>query len=651
MHISRSIFPPRPPVACAPPKMRGLVAAALGLVLTLSLAAVPSYAETVPPPPQSATVDVPPPSEDAAAPTGPRDDVAVEAQASPGAYMGHGAAATMATGGGQNASRSDTRSSARMLSASPSGVQGLDVSGWQADVLTRSKSQVDWQHQWNLGSRFMYAKATEGNNFADASRLSHLAGAKSMGMLHGAYHFALPSQSTAKSQADFFVNNGGAWTADGSTLPPLLDMENNPYTDPTKWNYQGNTCYNMSPAALVSWVRDFSNQVLSRTGRLPVIYTNYYWWKECMADSSEFVNQALHIAAYGAVSPWMPGGWEKYSFWQYSSTGPFAGDSNVWNGTLAELQTFAKTPSFGSFQPVSGAVVQRTSGADRFGTSAAISREHFASGVSVAYIANGQSFPDALSGASAAGTRHGPVLLANSAGLPSVIEDELKRLKPQQIVILGGTGALSPKVEADLSTYSSSVTRISGPDRYATSAALSRATYRPGVAVAYVASGLDFPDALSGAAAAGKDHAPILLATKDGLPDVIKEELRRLQPQKIVILGGDGVLAPNVTTTLTDYSSSVTVLAGADRYATSAAISASTFKLTGASAFIASGQSFPDSLSSAAAAGAAHVPLLLTYSEGLPSPVRAELNRLTPKRLVFSGGTGVISDSVLNAVR
>ena len=62
-------------------------------------------------------------------------------------------------------------------------------------------------------------------------------------MVRGAYHFANPRTSSGADQARYFVQNGGAWTADGKTLPGLLDIEFNPYPA------YGNTCYNMTPGA------------------------------------------------------------------------------------------------------------------------------------------------------------------------------------------------------------------------------------------------------------------------------------------------------------------------------------------------------------------------------------------------------------------
>ncbi len=219
------------------------------------------------------------------------------------------------------------------------GVQGLDVSGHQPSV--------DWQQQWNMGARFAYVKATEGNYYTNPSYNSQYQGSRGVGMIRGAYHFAIPNWSSGADQARYFVQNGGGWSADGYTMPPVLDFEFNPYEGRTiNGFYFGNTCYNMSPTQLQSWVRDFGNTMLALTGRLPVIYTNTSWWNQCLTNPSGFGDYPLWIAAYPSsatnnAGPVPTASWSSYSIWQYSSTGPFAGDSNVWNGDYTSLKTFA----------------------------------------------------------------------------------------------------------------------------------------------------------------------------------------------------------------------------------------------------------------------------------------------------------------------
>ncbi|MCG2622261.1 FG-GAP-like repeat-containing protein [Arthrobacter sp. I2-34] len=210
----------------------------------------------------------------------------------------------------------------------PNGIQGIDVSSHQ--------ETVDWQSEWNYGARFAYVKATEATTYLNPYFDQQYTGSYKQGMIRGAYHFAIPSVSSGKEQADYLLKNGGAWSADGKTLPPLLDIEYNPYKK------LGNTCYNMSATKMVSWIRDFSNTIKSRIGRYPAIYTTAGWWNQCTGNSTAFRDHPLHIAEYGVASPApLPAGWTSWDIWQYSSSGPFVGDSNVWRGSWTDLKNFA----------------------------------------------------------------------------------------------------------------------------------------------------------------------------------------------------------------------------------------------------------------------------------------------------------------------
>ncbi len=209
------------------------------------------------------------------------------------------------------------------------GVLGLDVSNWQPSV--------DWQGEWNKGARFAYVKASEGNYYTNGIFNSQYQGARNVGMIRGAYHFANPSSSSGADQARYFVNNGGGWSADGYTMPPVLDIEYNPYS--------GNTCYDMTPTQMTAWIADFGSTMQALTGRLPVIYSTTDWWSTCTNNSAAFGNYPLWIASYPSSPSSSPGvlpaSWGFYSIWQFSSQGPFAGDSNVWNGDYPSLQRFA----------------------------------------------------------------------------------------------------------------------------------------------------------------------------------------------------------------------------------------------------------------------------------------------------------------------
>ena len=134
--------------------------------------------------------------------------------------------------------------------------QGLDVSSYQGNV--------NWSTVAANGGRFAYIKATEGTGYTNGYFAQQYNGSYNAGLIRGAYHFALPNASSGATQANYFVSHGGGWSRDGKTLPPALDIEYNPY---------GATCYGLSQSAMTAWIHDFSNTVLSRTGRYPTIYT------------------------------------------------------------------------------------------------------------------------------------------------------------------------------------------------------------------------------------------------------------------------------------------------------------------------------------------------------------------------------------------
>ncbi|ABY23082.1 lysozyme M1 [Renibacterium salmoninarum ATCC 33209] len=80
-------------------------------------------------------------------------------------------------------------------------------------------------------------------------------------MIRGAYHFAQPNQSSGANQAQVFIQSGGGWSADGMTLPGVLDLEFNNGKDGT------NRCFSQTSAQLTAWSSDFFSTYKAKTGR------------------------------------------------------------------------------------------------------------------------------------------------------------------------------------------------------------------------------------------------------------------------------------------------------------------------------------------------------------------------------------------------
>jgi len=289
------------------------------------------------------------------------------------------------------------------------------------------------------------------------------------------------------------------------------------------------------------------------------------------------------------------------------------------------------------------AAPERVGGQDRYATAAAVSAVAFPAGAEVAWVATGEDFPDAL--AAAAATAGGaPLLLTGRDALPAATADELRRLEPERIVLLGGQAAVAAPVAAALGDLApGGVSRLAGPDRYATAAAASAATSAPGARVAYVATGEEHADALAASAGGG----PVLLTAPDRVPAATRTELARLRPADLVVLGGEQAV-PGALMAELEAVAGVPArrLAGPDRFATAAAVAADAFPDGAPLAVLASGRAFPDALAGATAAAAGDGPVLLVEPGCVPDPVRAELARLAPARLLLVGGPVAVGPAV-----
>jgi putative cell wall-binding protein len=296
--------------------------------------------------------------------------------------------------------------------------------------------------------------------------------------------------------------------------------------------------------------------------------------------------------------------------------------------------------------------VSRIAGADRYATAAAVSAATFAPGVRAVLVATGENYPDALAAGGAAHAWGAPVLLVRQGSIPAAVAAELDRLDPERILVLGGPAVVSDAVAAALGAYATGgVTRLAGGDRYATAAAVSAATFAPGVPVAYVATGRNYPDALAGASAAAVEHGPVLLVPGSFIPPSVAAELDRLNPARIVVLGGPAVVSDGVIAVLGAYATGgVSRIAGPDRYATAAAVSASVFAAGVPVVYVATGENYPDALAGGPAAAREIGPVLLVRQGSIPGSVAAELDRLDPARIVVLGGPAVVSDAVAAAL-
>ncbi|GHD43533.1 cell wall-binding repeat-containing protein [Mycetocola manganoxydans] len=301
--------------------------------------------------------------------------------------------------------------------------------------------------------------------------------------------------------------------------------------------------------------------------------------------------------------------------------------------------------------PASTATVTRLSGATRYETAVAVSKQYPA-GVPAAFVTTGVDFPDALSSAAAAARLGGPLLLTPAAALPAAVSTELKRLKPKRIYVIGGAAVVSERIRIALSRIAPAE-RISGVDRYATGLNVVAKIF-PAADHAILATGRKFPDALAASGAAGARKAPVILVdgAKASVSAATLSVLAKLKVSTISIAGSDGAVSAGIQSQLFNAGYAVTRYGGATRYETAAAINTAYFAPEASStSFLATGVNFPDALAGAALAGHLAAPINVTPRTCVHPSVNDAITELgAPTRFVL-GGTAIVSAAAADNVR
>ena len=187
--------------------------------------------------------------------------------------------------------------------------------------------------------------------------------------------------------------------------------------------------------------------------------------------------------------------------------------------------------------------VVRYAGADRFATAVAVAGALGNPGTVL--LASGENYPDALAAGPAAAHVHGAVLLTDGSVIPASTASYLT--KATTVYAIGG-----PAAAAD-----PSATAVFGADRFETAAAAATKFFSTPV-TAGVATGLSFPDALSGGAELALLGGPLLLSAQGSVPFATANYLAQTRTiTSVRVYGGAAVLAESVVTQLQSIVASV----------------------------------------------------------------------------------------------
>jgi lysozyme len=203
-------------------------------------------------------------------------------------------------------------------------LSGIDVSELQGGI--------EWHRVAAAGNYFAYIRGAYGD-YTDKMAVQNFLAARSENVLCGLYHFYRATRS-ASAQQDAMVNVLRKANFGKGDLPPVIDVEDNPYYD-GPWNNQNNSRYVQD---LLSWLA----RMTAEFNCTPIIYTRASFWTQ-IGTPSGFERYPLWVANYGVSTPILPSSWANYQFWQYSEAGTVDGisgrcDLDYFNGGLPALR-------------------------------------------------------------------------------------------------------------------------------------------------------------------------------------------------------------------------------------------------------------------------------------------------------------------------
>lgn len=290
--------------------------------------------------------------------------------------------------------------------------------------------------------------------------------------------------------------------------------------------------------------------------------------------------------------------------------------------------------------------VERFSGKNRYETSVEVSENNFKSAGTV-ILASGENISDALVSSSFATIKEAPILLTSKNSISEDVLDEIDRLKADEVIIIGGKSSISESVASRLRKEDLNVIRIAGKDRFDTSSKLAQEVVKLSdkSRKAILVNGFKNADALSVSSIATKDELPIFMNGNNSLNSDIKNQLKKMNINKIFIIGGVNSISKNIEKELKNMNINIVRLAGRDRYETSMNIAKYAYK-TSDNLIVASGENSVDALSASVLTEKKNAPILLLNNKKISESIEKYIEDMEASKIIIVGGESSISENI-----
>ena len=291
--------------------------------------------------------------------------------------------------------------------------------------------------------------------------------------------------------------------------------------------------------------------------------------------------------------------------------------------------------------------VQRISGENRVQTAIEVSKKMFKEGTNKVVLANQDNYSDVLTAAPFAKANNASLLYVSSNSISKEVMSEIARLKAKEITIIGGEKSVDEGLKKELEKRNFKVDRLSGADRYKTSAQIAAKLIDGKTTTLEIASGENYADALSLNNAAEKDKAPILLVRVNAIDKSVEDVIKSSKASLINIAGGEKSVSESTKANIKKISNvTVNRIGGADRYETSILLA----KYSGAKevVVVASGEDFADALVAAPFSAQQKGAILLTNKDKLGQNAEQFIKDTKFNKSYVIGGEKSVSEDVIN---
>lgn len=296
--------------------------------------------------------------------------------------------------------------------------------------------------------------------------------------------------------------------------------------------------------------------------------------------------------------------------------------------------------------------IERIQGKNRIETSIKLSQKTYKS-VKTVFLAGYEGEADALTATFVAGQLDSPLLLTYKDKVDNGLLDELRRLKPQEVIILGGESAVRKNVEEVLIAKGFNTKRIKGKNRIetATNVVLDYySTYKKKALIdeIFVVEYNSLVDALSIGSVSARDGIPVLIVKKDEVPKEVTSFIKSKGVKRATIIGGKQTVSEKGEADLKKHLSKVSRIAGSSRSATSIEICSTYFKPAD-NTVVANGYKYADALIGGYFAAKKNAPILLAGADSISADTLKCIEDENVKPYVL-GGEYVINADVFNAI-